>query len=118
MIKFEIGIYQPILLYRNVHEKKTKILRKYHKFYVISIVFCKVIIFSNTNHRFFFNACIFYSISVRPLWVKMQGENKALSAGSSYDLICEVVGSRPAPVITWWKGSILMRNSTDVVSLK
>lgn len=48
----------------------------------------------------------------------MQGENKALSAGSSYDLMCEVVGSRPTPVITWWKGSILMRNTSDTVSLK
>lgn len=53
--------------------------------------------------------------TVRPLWVKMQGENKALSAGGSYGLVCEVAGSRPKPVITWWKGSILMKNSSDLV---
>lgn len=52
---------------------------------------------------------------MRPLWVKMQGDNKALSAGKSYGLVCEVVGSRPQPVITWWKGSTLMRNSSDSV---
>lgn len=57
-------------------------------------------------------------ISVRPLWVKLQGENKPLSAGTEHELLCEVVGSRPAPTITWWKGSVLMRNSTDTVSLR
>lgn len=45
----------------------------------------------------------------------MQGENKALSAGGDYSLLCEVVGSRPVPTITWWKGSTLMKNSTDTV---
>lgn len=56
--------------------------------------------------------------TVRPLWVKMQGDNKPLSAGGNYGLVCEVVGSRPKPVITWWKGSILMKNSTDLVSFE
>lgn len=53
--------------------------------------------------------------AVRPLWVKMQGENKPLSAGISYGLVCEVVGSRPKPIITWWKGSNMMKNSSDLV---
>lgn len=55
-------------------------------------------------------------VTVRPLSVKLQGENHPLSANNEYQLRCEVVGSRPAPIITWWMGSTLMRNTKDVVS--
>ena len=27
-----------------------------------------------------------------------------LSAGTNYELVCQSWGSRPAPLITWWKG--------------
>uniref|UniRef100_A0A182JRM7 Ig-like domain-containing protein n=1 Tax=Anopheles christyi TaxID=43041 RepID=A0A182JRM7_9DIPT len=47
--------------------------------------------------------------SVRPLSVRLQGKNRPLSANHTYDLQCEVLGSRPAPTITWWKGSTQMR---------
>lgn len=54
---------------------------------------------------------------VRPLWVKMDGKNKPLSAGRDYELLCEVVGSRPPPKITWWKGSERLTSSTDKVRI-
>lgn len=52
---------------------------------------------------------------MRPLGIKLQSENRPLSANHPYDLRCEVIGSRPAPSITWWKGSIQMRNTKELV---
>lgn len=60
--------------------------------------------------------CIWLFFSVRPLWVRLRGENKPLSADQTYQLECEVVGARPPPTITWWKGSVAMKNSQDTVS--
>lgn len=48
--------------------------------------------------------------------MKLQGENRPLSADNSYQLSCVVIGSRPAPTITWWKGSTPMKNTHEIVS--
>lgn len=47
-----------------------------------------------------------------PLEVKLLGENLALSAGSKYEVACRASGSRPPPIITWWKGSKQIRGHT------
>ena len=60
----------------------------------------------------------FSFFSVRTLSVKLQGKNRPLSANNSYDLHCEIVGSRPTPTVTWWKGSQLMRGHQETVIIK
>lgn len=59
---------------------------------------------------------LLFFISVRPLSVKLNQDNKFLSTNHSYNLNCEVIGSRPAPTITWWKGSTQMRLTKEYVS--
>lgn len=53
--------------------------------------------------------------TVRPLWVKLQKQEGPLKADSHYELQCQVVGSKPEPTITWWKGSQPMRNTKQMV---
>ncbi|XP_039281499.1 nephrin isoform X2 [Nilaparvata lugens] len=55
-------------------------------------------------------------LNLSPLWVRLVGENKPLSAGAFYEFKCEVVGARPSPQITWWKDSLQLLNSTQTTS--
>lgn len=45
-----------------------------------------------------------------PLWIKLQGTNKPMSAGRIYEISCQVYGANPSPVITWWKGNTKLKN--------
>lgn len=56
--------------------------------------------------------------SVRPLTIRLDQDVKYLSANHSYDLKCEVTGSRPAPHISWWKGSSQLRTTREWVSFE
>nr|XP_046487330.1 peroxidasin homolog pxn-1-like isoform X6 [Neodiprion pinetum] len=56
------------------------------------------------------------NMNLKPLWVRLQGENRPLSAGTTYEIECEVVGARPTPDVIWSKGNIPLKNTRLTVS--
>ncbi|XP_034177818.2 protein turtle homolog A isoform X2 [Osmia lignaria lignaria] len=71
---------------------------------------------SNNNMVAAISSSVTLDMNLRPLWVRMQGENRPFSAGTTYEIGCEVVGARPTPTITWSKGSIMLRNARQTMS--
>ena len=53
----------------------------------------------------------FVPLAVGPLDVQLLGRKEPVSAGRSYEFRCQSVGARPPPVITWWRGSIQLREN-------
>ncbi|EEC17813.1 sidestep protein, putative, partial [Ixodes scapularis] len=43
-------------------------------------------------------------LNLRPVAVKIRRGDIPISAGLPAEIVCEVWGSRPPPVVTWWKG--------------
>ncbi|KAG0421394.1 hypothetical protein HPB47_002712, partial [Ixodes persulcatus] len=43
-------------------------------------------------------------LNLRPIAVRIRREESPISAGLPAEIVCEVWGSRPPPVVTWWKG--------------
>nr|XP_022909798.1 nephrin-like [Onthophagus taurus] len=43
---------------------------------------------------------------LRPLEVRLVGQNQPLRAGRRTDIVCRCKGSRPAAIITWWKDGV------------
>ena len=51
--------------------------------------------------------------------MELIGRKDPVSVGRLYEFRCQSVGARPAPHITWWRGSIQLReNVTSRVSTK
>merc|ERR1719507_2662786 len=62
-------------------------------------------------------AAVTLDIAFPPLTVSLLRTELALVAGQPRTLECRVVGARPMPKITWWKGSDQMREAKTRVSL-
>ncbi|XP_024935919.1 hemicentin-1 isoform X2 [Cephus cinctus] len=48
---------------------------------------------------------IILDVNLKPLMVNIKSKETHLSALKTYDIECVSSGSRPEPVITWWKGT-------------
>ncbi|XP_053620626.1 nephrin-like [Plodia interpunctella] len=55
-------------------------------------------------------------INLHPLWVKLQGGKRPLVAGQSTELVCQAVGARPKPTISWWKGGTRLKTVRETLS--
>ncbi|RZF47505.1 hypothetical protein LSTR_LSTR007432 [Laodelphax striatellus] len=62
------------------------------------------------------SSAVTLDLNLNPLWVKILGENRPISANHTQEVKCEVVGARPAPHIRWWKGSLMLYNATQQTS--
>lgn len=65
----------------------------------------------------YFSLLSFHICAVRPLTVKIIQDLKFMSTKQSYDLRCEVRGSRPAPRISWWLGSSKLTDTKESVGI-
>ncbi|RZF47504.1 hypothetical protein LSTR_LSTR007431, partial [Laodelphax striatellus] len=72
---------------------------------------------SNNNIVAPISSAVTLDLNLSPLWVRLLGVNKPVSAGHSQEVRCESVGGRPAPLITWWKGSQMLANFTQETSI-
>ncbi|XP_076666600.1 neural cell adhesion molecule 2 isoform X4 [Andrena cerasifolii] len=71
---------------------------------------------SNNNMVAPISSSVTLNMNLKPLWTRMQGENRPFSAGTTYEIGCEVVGARPTPKIVWTKGSAMLRNARQTMS--
>ncbi|XP_025989999.1 uncharacterized protein LOC105203674 isoform X4 [Solenopsis invicta] len=71
---------------------------------------------TNNNMVAPISSSVSLDMNLKPLWVRIQGENRPLSAGKTYEIGCEVVGARPNPTIIWSKGNVILRNARETTS--
>ncbi|XP_052743181.1 uncharacterized protein LOC112053108 [Bicyclus anynana] len=55
-------------------------------------------------------------VNLRPLWVRLLGGKRPLVAGQSTELVCQAVGARPKPSISWWKGGTRLKSIRETTS--
>ncbi|XP_058801880.1 nephrin-like isoform X2 [Phymastichus coffea] len=55
---------------------------------------------------------IVIEINLKPLIVSILGKEKVVSANKRYEIECQSTGSRPAAILSWYKGSKQLKNSS------
>ncbi|XP_065214217.1 nephrin-like isoform X2 [Planococcus citri] len=67
---------------------------------------------SNLTKPVYFNVSI--NLHVGAQEIRFMTENKEMSAGHQYAVVCKAKGSRPPANITWWKDSIQLKPPTPI----
>lgn len=55
-------------------------------------------------------------LSVKPISVRIENKRQYFSAEKSYDVECICSGSKPAPTVTWWRGTKQIKRPIRTVS--
>ncbi|XP_040070836.1 synaptogenesis protein syg-2, partial [Ixodes scapularis] len=59
---------------------------------------------SDHNGTYAVAASVTLDLYLKPSTVRIRSKQRPLAAGLAAEIECEAAGSRPAPVITWWRG--------------
>ncbi|KAK7592950.1 hypothetical protein V9T40_007702 [Parthenolecanium corni] len=86
--------------------KNVFVIEKLTRNHMNSVFTCQA---TNNNFTIPLMTTVTVSMILSPLWVKLQGVNKAMSAGRPYEISCQVFGAYPSPVITWWLGTVKVK---------
>ncbi|KAK8730855.1 hypothetical protein OTU49_007652, partial [Cherax quadricarinatus] len=74
-----------------------------------TIIVCRA---SNSNHTAPVQTSVTIEMNFKPLTLKILSTREAISAGKEYELVCQCVGARPPPSITWWLDGVQLANAT------
>ncbi|CAH4035815.1 unnamed protein product [Pieris brassicae] len=55
-------------------------------------------------------------MNLYPRWVRIIGGARPLVAGRAVEIICQAVGARPHPTISWWKGATRLHTIREKIS--
>ncbi|XP_031774397.1 nephrin-like isoform X3 [Apis florea] len=102
--------------YETIETKKVRNVLRLEKLgreHLNTVLTCQA---SNNNMVAPISSSVTLDMNLKPLWVRMQGKNHPFSAGTIYEITCEVVGARPTPKITWSKGSMMLRDTRQTIS--
>ncbi|XP_026296705.1 nephrin isoform X3 [Apis mellifera] len=102
--------------YETIETKKVRNVLRLEKLgreHLNTVLTCQA---SNNNMVAPISSSVALDMNLKPLWVRMQGKNRPFSAGTIYEITCEVVGARPTPKITWSKGSTILKDARQTIS--
>lgn len=77
---------------------------------LLAILTCQA---ANNNITVPASSSITLDLNLKPLDVTIQPPERPLSANKEVELICSSSGSRPAAVLSWWKGGHQIRSARD-----
>ncbi|KAF5301906.1 hypothetical protein FQA39_LY10561 [Lamprigera yunnana] len=69
---------------------------------------------SNNNNVPPLTSSVTTDMYFQPLRAKLWGKQHILSAGSTYEISCEIIGSRPRPIISWWLDNIQLTSGKEL----